>query len=83
MIVHDELQGSMNLVFQQSVTLATKIMFDSARPKDEFHSCLGRVTVYTSDRTRSRKISKDTTLKKNQAISIGTQPGEGLHVPSI
>ena len=43
MVVEDELQGkwqgSLNVVFQQSVALATKIMFDVV--KDAFHSCLG------------------------------------------
>ena len=39
MVVEDELQGGLNVVFQQSVALATKIMFDMV--KDAFHSCLG------------------------------------------
>jgi hypothetical protein len=33
------LQGGLNVVFQQSVALATKIMFDVV--KDAFHSRLG------------------------------------------
>ena len=34
MVVEDELQGGLNVVFQQSVALATKIMFDMV--KDAF-----------------------------------------------
>ena len=37
MVLEDELQGGLNVVFQQSVALATKIMFDVV--KDAFHSC--------------------------------------------
>ena len=76
------MQSGLNVVFQQSVALATKIMFDFA--KDAFHSCLGwqalqqlidgrvpcckvqKVQLLVCTRTRSKKISETTTLMSKQ-----------------